>query len=54
MSLGTVKVESEGSGTLSKELFWENPILANVSFLQNRVCEPIMVRTMTTAQLGVI
>lgn len=33
LSLGTVKVEGKGSGTLSKEFFWENPILANLSIL---------------------
>ena len=54
LPLGTVKVESEGSSMLSKELFWENPILANISFFQNRASEPIMVRTITTTQLGVI
>lgn len=51
---GTVKVESKGSSLLSKELFWENPILASISFFQNRACEPIMVRTITATQLGVI
>ena len=34
LSLGTVKVESKGSGTLSKEFFWENPILAQFPFLK--------------------
>lgn len=32
LSPGTVKVEGRGAGTLSKEFFRENLILANVSF----------------------
>lgn len=35
LSLGTVKVEGKGSGTLSKEFFWGNPILAKFPSSKN-------------------